>query len=321
MPRYPAVILTSLVVGLLFSVGHAGAAADAGVAAAVADPIRPDADKEQDENRKPAEVLSFAEVKPGMRIADFIPGGGYYTRLFSLAGGKDGHVYAIVPEELFKMKADADAAVQAIASDPHYGNVTVLKQPVSRPSAPAQLDIVFSSINYHDLHDKFLGPADVAAVNKAIFAALKPGGVYVVRDHAAAPGSGLRDTESFHRIDPAVVKQEVQAAGFVLDGETDVLRGPDDAHTAKVFDPALRGKTDRFLFKFRKPAKGSGAAAKKRGLWRTVIICYRTGSASYASLRYAARKRAACPGLPCDLSRVAPGVSPRARERGRDGGH
>src|SRR3569623_2079909 len=205
MPRYPAVILTSLVVGLLFSVGHAGAAADAGVAAAVADPIRPDADKEQDENRKPAEVLSFAEVKPGMRIADFIPGGGYYTRLFSLA---------------------------------------------------------FTSMNNHDLHDNFLGPADVAAVNKAIFAALKPGGVYIVLDHAAAPGSGLRDTETLHRIDPAVVKQEVQAAGFVLDGESDVLRNPDDAHNAKVFDPALRGKTDRFLFKFRKPAKGGGAAVK-----------------------------------------------------------
>lgn len=262
MPRYPAVILTSLVVGLLFSVGHAGAAADAGVAAAVADPIRPDADKEQDENRKPAEVLSFAEVKPGMRIADFIPGGGYYTRLFSLAVGKDGHVYAIVPEELFKMKADADAAVQAIAADPRYGNVTVLKQPVSRPSPPGPLDIVFTSMNYHDLHDKFLGPADVAAVNKAIFAALKPGGVYIVLDHAAAPGSGLRDTETLHRIDPAVVKQEVQAAGFVLDGESDVLRNPDDAHNAKVFDPALRGKTDRFLFKFRKPAKGGGAAVK-----------------------------------------------------------
>src|SRR3569623_891405 len=126
MPRYPAVILTSLVVGLMFSVGHDGAAAEAGVDAAVADPIRPDADKEQDENRKPAEVLSYAEVKPGMRIADFIPGGGYYTRLFSLAVGKDGHVYALVPEDLFKMQAAADAAVQAIVAAPHYGNVTVL---------------------------------------------------------------------------------------------------------------------------------------------------------------------------------------------------
>src|SRR3569623_3384106 len=146
-----------------------------------------------------------------MRIADFIPGGGYYTRLFSLAVGKDGHVYAIVPEELFKMKADADAAVQAIASAPHYGNVTVLKQPVSRPSAPAQLDIVFTSMNYHALHDKFLGPADVAAVNKAIFAALTPGGVSIVLDQAAAPGSGLRDTETIHRIKTTVIKQKENA--------------------------------------------------------------------------------------------------------------
>src|SRR3569832_1852304 len=113
MPRYPAVILTSLVVGLLFSIGHAGAAADAGVAAAVADPIRPDADKKQDENRKPAEVLSFAEVKPGIRIADFIPGGGYYTRLITLAVGKDGHVYAGGPGGRGGGGAGAGAAGQA----------------------------------------------------------------------------------------------------------------------------------------------------------------------------------------------------------------
>src|SRR3569623_974079 len=119
------VIRTRLLGGLLCTVGQAGAAADEGAGAAVANPIRPDADKKQDENRKPAEVLTFAEAKPGARVADFIPGGGYYTRLFSLAVGKDGHVYAIVPEELFKMKADADAAGQAIAADPHYGNVTV----------------------------------------------------------------------------------------------------------------------------------------------------------------------------------------------------
>src|SRR3569623_3079929 len=100
MARYPAVILTSLLVGLLFSVGHAGAAADEGAGAAVANPIRPDADKKQDENRKPAEVLPFAEAKPGARVADFIPGGGNNTRMFSLAVGKDGRVYAVVPEEL-----------------------------------------------------------------------------------------------------------------------------------------------------------------------------------------------------------------------------
>ena len=90
-------------------------------------------------------------------------------------------------------------------------------------------------------------------LNKAIYDALKPGGIYLVLDHAAAAGSGLRDTETLHRIDPAAVKKEVLAAGFVLDGESDVLHNPQDDHTAKVFDPAIRGKTDKFIFRFRKP--------------------------------------------------------------------
>jgi predicted methyltransferase len=109
-------------------------------------------------------------------------------------------------------------------------------------------------MNYHDMHDSFFGPADLSKVNKAIFDALKPGGIYFVMDHAAASGSGLRDTETLHRIDPAVVKKEVTAAGFVLEAESDALRNPADNHTAKVFDPAIRGKTDKFLFRFRKPA-------------------------------------------------------------------
>jgi len=112
---------------------------------------------------------------------------------------------------------------------------------------------VWTSMNYHDLHDKFLGPADVAALNKSIFDALKPGGVYLVLDHAAEAGSGLRDTETLHRIDPAVVEKAVTAAGFVLEAQSDELKNPDDDYTMKVFNPAIRGRTDKFIFKFRKP--------------------------------------------------------------------
>jgi len=252
MSRYPAFVFAGLFVTVISVFSQASAAADvsAVISAAIADPARPAADRKQDENRKPLAVLEFAGVKPGDRVADFIPGGGYVTRLFSKIVGKSGHVYAVVPQELRK---NAAAKVKAIAADPAYSNVTVLREPVNDFKAPEKLDMVWTSMNYHDLHDKFLGPADMAVLNKNIFAALKPGGIYLVLDHAAAAGSGLRDTATLHRIDPAAVKKEVLAAGFVLDGESDVLHNPNDDHTAKVFNPAIRGKTDKFIFKFRKP--------------------------------------------------------------------
>lgn len=253
MFRYSVLALMSLCLGLMSSNGAASPASGA-----IADSSRPEADRRQDVNRKPVDVLAFIGLKAGDRVADFIPGGGYYTRLFSKVVGSSGRVYAIVPQELFAMKADADAAVSAIAADPAYVNVKVLKQPVSKFTAPEKLDVVWTSMNYHDLRLKFLGPADVPAVNKAIFDALKPGGVYVVLDHAAEAGSGARDAETLHRIDPEMVKNEVLAAGFVLDAESNVLRNPDDKHTAKVFDAAIRGNTDKFLFKFRKPVGAGG---------------------------------------------------------------
>ena len=255
MNRYTAVVVTSLFLAVIGAFGQASAAPDvaAVISAAIADPARPAADREQDINRKPLAVLEFAGVKPGDRVADFIPGGGYVARLFSKIVGDRGRVYAIVPEELFSMRADADAAVKAIAADKAYPNVTVLKEPAQRFSAPEKLDMVWTSMNYHDLHDKFMGPVDMAVLNKEIFNALKPGGIYLVLDHAAAAGSGLRDTGTLHRIDPAAVKKEVLAAGFVLDGESDVLHNPEDDHTLKVFNPAIRGKTDKFIFRFRKP--------------------------------------------------------------------
>jgi predicted methyltransferase len=113
--------------------------------------------------------------------------------------------------------------------------------------------VAFIRQNYHDLHDTFMGPADVPAFNRNVYAALKPGGVFVVLDHAAAAGSGLRDTDTLHRIDIAAVKSEVEAAGFVLDGESAVLANPADSHDKNVFDPSIRGRTDQFLLRFKKP--------------------------------------------------------------------
>ena len=189
-------------------------------------------------------------VLPGDRVADFIPGRGYVTRLFAKIVGTDGHVYAVVPNEL---RANADKPVKLIASEPGYGNVSVVRDPVNRFADLKNLDMVWTSMNYHDLHDSFFGPANLAEVNQSVYKALKPGGIYLVLDHAATAGSGLRDTDTLHRIDPAIVKKEVLAAGFELVGESDVLHNPADNHTLKVFDPSVRGKTDKFIFKFRKP--------------------------------------------------------------------
>lgn len=250
-PVFVALLLLALLAP--FTQGRAAKSIHDVIAAAIADPARPASDRKQDPHRKSQQVLEFAGVKPGDRVADFIPGRGYVTRLFSKIVGKDGHVYAIVPEELLKRFKHADSAVKKLAANPAYPNVTVLREPVNKFSAPEKLNLVWTSMNYHDLHDKFMGPADMAVLNKAIFNALKPGGIYLVLDHAAAAGSGVRDTGTLHRIDPAVVKKEVLAAGFVLDGVSDVLHNPDDDHSLKVFNPKIRGVTDKFIFRFRKP--------------------------------------------------------------------
>jgi predicted methyltransferase len=223
------------------------------IAAAVADPGRPQADRDRDPDRRPAEVLAFAGVKPGATVVDFIPGGGYFTRIFSKAVGPSGHVYAIVPEELIKAFPKSGDAIKALGADPAYANVTVLVEPVDAPSIPGLADLVWTAQNYHDLHDPFLGPADIGKVNHAVWTMLRPGGVYLVLDHVAEVGSGLRDTNTLHRIDPAAAKAEITAAGFVLAAKSDLLRNPADAHMLKVFDPTIRGRTDQFIFKFRKP--------------------------------------------------------------------
>ena len=240
-------LLTALVPA---SQGLAAQSIEDVIKAAIADPSRPSSDRSQDANRKSLEVMTFAGVKPGDRVADFIPGRGYVTRLFSKIVGKSGHVYAVVPDEL---QANADKPVKLIASEQGYSNVSVVRDPVNRFASLKNLDMVWTSMNYHDLHDNFFGPANLAEVNKAIFDALKPGGIYLVLDHAAEAGSGLRDTGTLHRIDSAVVKKEVLAAGFELVAESDALHNPADDHTLKVFDPSVRGKTDKFIFKFRKP--------------------------------------------------------------------
>jgi predicted methyltransferase len=209
------------------------------------------ADALTDPAMKRAEVLAFIGVKPGDRVADIVAG--RFVRALSAAVGPNGKVYAVMPAEVVKAHPEVVGILKGLASAPGYSNVEVSTPPINEPALPSGLDAVFIRQNYHDLHDKFMGPADVAAFNRAVYAALKPGGVYVVLDHAAQPGSGLRDTDTIHRIDIAAVKSEVAAAGFKLDGESAILANPGDDHSKMVFDPTIRGKTDQFLLRFRKP--------------------------------------------------------------------
>ena len=236
----------------------AGAAkAPAYVTHAVNDPARA-ADKKDDVRRKMTDVMTFTGAKPGDTVMELLPGGGYWTRVFSQVVKPGGHVYTVWPDST-KPDSKSWASWEKLVKTPHYADVTMLREDMNRPHAPAPVDIVFTSENYHDLHDPYWGPnkqpVDIAAFNKAIFAALKPGGVFIVTDHIAPAGSGTRDTDTLHRIDPAVVKQEVEAAGFVFDGSSDALLNPKDPLDVKVFDPSIRGHTSQFIYRFKQPAK------------------------------------------------------------------
>jgi predicted methyltransferase len=225
------------------------------IAAAIADPNRPSADTERDVNRKPAETLEFAGLRPGDKVAELLPGGGYFTRLFSKAVGAGGHVYALVPALAPDAPTDTPdfaVRVKTLAADPNYSNVTVITEQFSQLKTPEPVDLVWTWQNYHDLHN-FRG-LDVGVFNQFIFDALKPGGIYLILDHTAPAGSGAADTATLHRIDPETVKKEVLAVGFVFAGSSNLLHRPSDPLTAKVFDPSIRGKTDQFILKFRKPA-------------------------------------------------------------------
>ena len=222
------------------------------VQAALADPGRA-MHRVADERRRPGELVALSGLKAGDRVLDLIPGDGYWTRIFSHIVGGEGRVYAVWPKNYADMATGNVATLREIAASPAYGNVEVEVQPTPILAAREPLDLVWTSQNYHDYPDEFMGRTDPAQLNRAVFDMLKPGGTYFIIDHAAAAGSGMRDTERLHRIDPATVRRQVEAAGFEYLGSSEVLRNAADDRTLPVFNPSVRGHTDQFVMRFRKP--------------------------------------------------------------------
>lgn len=219
------------------------------IAAALADPNRPADNKEADALRKPGETLAFAGVRPGMVVGEFYPGGGYFTRMLSDIVGPKGHVYGIENDRW----QDSVKANQALVAEGKWKNVSMDSGPFGTVNFPKPLDVAWVTQNYHDLKIAKYGQVDTLAFDRAVYKALKPGGIFMIVDHQGAPGLTDAEIEKLHRINRDQVVKEVTTAGFRLVGEGKFLRQPADDHTKPIFDPSIRGHTDQYALKFVKP--------------------------------------------------------------------
>ena len=205
---------------------------------------------------KLSELIRFARVDTGSTVIDVYPGDGDWTRLFSDIVGSEGWVYSFVPAEIADLKPDQVGRMRTLAKEPGRENVEVVSADlVGMAEATQPADVLWLHLFYHDLHTELIQArgATPAQFNRAVYERLKPGGSYVIVDHAAAVRAGTSDAQSLHRIEPASVRAEVEAAGFVLDAESTMLANRDDPHSIKVFDPSIKGETDRFAYRFVKP--------------------------------------------------------------------
>jgi predicted methyltransferase len=223
----------------------------ASYAAALADPARPAADTARDAARHPGELLAFAGIRPGQLVGDFVMGGGYLTRILAAAVGPGGRVYAFQPNEFIAFRKEYGTEQKTV--DDAYANVEGITGPFAAPPFPVKLDVIITVQNFHDLYLKPFPVGTGAKAGKALFVALKPGGTLVVVDHSAAAGSGTTQADTLHRIDSQAVIDELTRAGFKLEASSDLYARPADPRTANVFDPAIRGQTDQFTLRFRKP--------------------------------------------------------------------
>ncbi|MFM9853347.1 MAG: class I SAM-dependent methyltransferase [Sphingomonadaceae bacterium] len=226
-----------------------------GAAAPFNNSTRPADDVARDGARKPFAMIAFAKISKGQAVVDMLPGGGYFTRLFAQTVGPKGKVVALVSDQYAKAVPKAATDIQALAAEPAYANVEAAIRNLGDVGAPGSVDRVWTAQNYHDLHGASLPKGTVEGLNRAIFAALKPGGMYIILDHSAAQGTGVTTVDTLHRIDAATVKAEVTSVGFTFGGESKVLANAGDDRSKNVFDPAIRGKTDQFVYRFIKPAK------------------------------------------------------------------
>jgi predicted methyltransferase len=205
---------------------------------------------------KLSELIRFARVETGSTVIDVYPGDGDWTRLFSDVVGPEGRVYSFVPTEIAAVMEDQLGRMQTLSKEPGRENVEAVSADlVAMLEVTQPADVLWLHLFYHDLHTKLIEAKGATATdfNRAVYERLKPGGSYVIVDHAAAAGAGTSDAQSLHRIDPASVRKEVEAAGFVLDAESTMLAKKDDPHSIKVFDPSIKGETDRFAYRFVKP--------------------------------------------------------------------
>jgi predicted methyltransferase len=207
---------------------------------------------------KQSELIRFARVDVGSTVIDVYPGDGNWTRVFSDVVGPEGRVFSFVPAEVADFKNDPVGMMRTLAKEPGRENVEAVSADlVAMPEATQPADALWLHLFYHDLHTALIQKkgATAADFNRAVYERLKPGGFYVIVDHAAAAaaGAGAGDAQSLHRIDPASVRKEVEAAGFVLEAESSMLANKDDPHSIKVFDPSIKGETDRFAYRFVKP--------------------------------------------------------------------
>jgi predicted methyltransferase len=213
-------------------------------------PERSDADRALDQRRKPDRLLEFYEVRPGMRVFDMSSGRGYNAELLARVIGPTGRVYAHNSPSM--LMPASKVAMEARLKTPPMQNVVYVEREFEDPFPPEarNLDLVVFNFNYHDtVHHG----TDRARMNRAVFEALKPGGVYIVADHSAAPGAGTSVTRTLHRIEESSVRQEIEAAGFRLIDVGDFLRNPTDPRTVSVFKNTV--SNDEFVLKFVKPKR------------------------------------------------------------------
>lgn len=224
-------------------------------APAINNNTRPADDIARDGTRKPAAMIAFAKIARGQTVVDMLPGSGYFTRVFAQTVGPKGKVVALVSDQYAKAVPNAATDIEALAAEPAYANVEAAVRNLGDIGAPGSVDRVWTAQNYHDLHSARLPKGTVEGLNRAIFTALKPGGMYIIIDHSATKGTGVTAVDTLHRIDAATVKAEVTSVGFTFAGENSVLANKADDRSKNVFDPAIRGKTDQFVVRFLKPKK------------------------------------------------------------------